>query len=416
MEIIGTITKFGTGRNNDCGSLITNSGDSYGFNLNNIIDAELHALLINKKRNTDSIIEVLFTPDVYVNRIGYEKKIANSIHLKNADNCIVNDKNDIGYKNGTKHFLSTSEQINHMKKQGILFDQEDYETAFRALTSHSNYFRLRSFRNGFKKTLIDDFKVFDNLKFSTLYELYLMDNLFREVFLELTLDIENAAKLALLHKAEEFEDDPYRLVNNYLNEKSIDTISGKLKGIDIATIEDNKDNNPYIGGLIEKYKVSGYPIWAFLELLTFGNFNYFYIYSAVYFNDSLMKDNFYLLQVVKNLRNACAHGNCILNDLGLIKQRQKINRRVENMIRILPDINLNDSLQLMNNQKVHQIITTLYAHFVFCNQEIYDQHIRNLLNIRDRLTNQLDCYSNGNNNQMFRFTKLFNAVIDSLIE
>lgn len=72
---------------------------------------------------------------------------------------------------------------------------------------------------------------------------------------------------------------------------------------------------PYTGGLIARYADLGFPAWAFIEVVSFGSFLYFYKFCAKRFNDREMLNEFYIFQAVKSLRNACAHNNCILNNL-----------------------------------------------------------------------------------------------------
>lgn len=66
---------------------------------------------------------------------------------------------------------------------------------------------------------------------------------------------------------------------------------------------------------IAKYVDFDFPAWTFIEVVSFGSFLYFYKLSARRFNDREMLNEFYILQAVKSLRNACAHNNCILNNL-----------------------------------------------------------------------------------------------------
>jgi len=70
----------------------------------------------------------------------------------------------------------------------------------------------------------------------------------------------------------------------------------------------------YCGDLIDKYD-GRYPIWVFIEVISFGRLVSFYDFCANRFSDMSMKNNFYRLLTCKEIRNASAHSNCILNDL-----------------------------------------------------------------------------------------------------
>ena len=205
MELIGTITIFGTGMNGDCGSLQTDDGGSFGFNLSNV-DDELYKLLADCDTDVSSIGKVAFTPDKYRTRWGAEKDIARNMHLEKAPESVAEELKETPSTetdDGWKVLLTTDEQISHMASQGVAFGPSDHEAAIRYLEFRNNYFRVRSFRSGFKRTVSDGSKVFEDLSFTTLAELSDIDAIVRETFLHLTLDIERAAKMELLRKADE---------------------------------------------------------------------------------------------------------------------------------------------------------------------------------------------------------------------
>ena len=52
-----------------------------------------------------------------------------------------------------------------------------------------------------------------------------------------------------------------------------------------------------------------------MEVVAFGTFLSFYKFSSERFRSKTLRDEFYLLQSVKSIRNACAHNNCILNNM-----------------------------------------------------------------------------------------------------
>ena len=55
------------------------------------------------------------------------------------------------------------------------------------------------------------------------------------------------------------------------------------------------------------------PVWVLVELLTFGDF--MKLYSYYYTKNPNPPVNYKILNLVRNLRNGCAHNNCILADL-----------------------------------------------------------------------------------------------------
>lgn len=71
-------------------------------------------------------------------------------------------------------------------------------------------------------------------------------------------------------------------------------------------------NFSYNSQIIAKYHPR-YPIWAFLEVLTFGDFIKFYRYYYTQHNIKIPFPEH--LESARILRNATAHNNCLLNNL-----------------------------------------------------------------------------------------------------
>lgn len=74
-----------------------------------------------------------------------------------------------------------------------------------------------------------------------------------------------------------------------------------------------------------------------------------------------MRKDFYILQSVKGLRNACAHNNCIINDMGRGTPQHGASYVVT---RELGNIGINRTMRTrkLSNERFIQIATTLYMH------------------------------------------------------
>ena len=66
--------------------------------------------------------------------------------------------------------------------------------------------------------------------------------------------------------------------------------------------------------LIRKYR-DEMPLWAFLEVVSFGTFVGLVKFCADRWGDDALLVRHYLLKKGKSIRNASAHSLCILNDL-----------------------------------------------------------------------------------------------------
>lgn len=73
------------------------------------------------------------------------------------------------------------------------------------------------------------------------------------------------------------------------------------------------NKNPYCSGLVSSFS-DDMPIWAYVELANFGDIKDLIKYYSNKTGWSIGID-LDTLDRVRQLRNACAHGNCIINDL-----------------------------------------------------------------------------------------------------
>ena len=228
---------------------------------------------------------------------------------------ILYTKNVISSKRGKvmyekiKPMLSANEQINHLKNKGITFNLPTESEAKEYLTKNNNFFKLVSYRKNYQKY---DFGLnvgkYINLDFKMLSELAILDMRLRKMLLSIVLDLEHYLKIKILNVIENNSNDGYKDVKEYIDSLNED----EYKKFD-SEISRNS-NSPYCKEIYEKYK-DDYPVWAFLEIIPFGRLINFYSFLAKSIGDKEMIDESFMLKNVRDLRNACAHNNCILNDL-----------------------------------------------------------------------------------------------------
>lgn len=200
-------------------------------------------------------------------------------------------------------------------EKGITFDIMSESEAIKYLKEKNNYFRLASYRKNYVKDINNE--KYLNLDFAYLVELSTLDMYLREILFKMTVDIEHDVKIKLLNDITDNPDeDGYKVVSDYLSGSGsylFNRFKSQLKA-------------SYIGNLIDKYFsfssdafICNCPIWAFLEIITFGDFIKFSKwYISSYLNIKMSnKDKEYIseLNAVRSLRNACAHNNCLILDL-----------------------------------------------------------------------------------------------------
>jgi abortive infection bacteriophage resistance protein len=221
-----------------------------------------------------------------------------------------------------------------------------------------------------------------DLDFAYLQELSTIDMHLRNLITKMCIDIEHDLKVALLKDLENnTSEDGYSVVENFL----------KVNPYIIRSIEATS-TSPFTGNLVYKYfdiqkefntskhryenkiRRIDCPVWVLLELLTFGDFICFYEYY--YATKGQLPISTGLINLVKSLRNGCAHNNCIIADLnpGASKTPPEISRSITNMS------------DITKSQRKKKLSCRVILEFV-CMLHIYDQVVS--VNVKNKRVTEL---------------------------
>lgn len=287
-----------------------------------------------------------------------------------------------------KPMLDAREQIEHLKDRGVKFDLISDSDAEIYLKGNNNYFKLTSYRKNFPKyeNGVNKGK-YINLDFKMLLDMSIIDMRLRKVMLSIVLDLEHYIKVKIINTIERTSKDGYIEVEEYINElKSKDEY-------DSLQIELSKSmNSTYCKEMTQKYH-DDYPVWVFIEIIPFGRLVNFYMFLANKIGDKKMIDEAYLLKNVRELRNACAHNNCILNDL---KSGTAIHKTNYGILKELSNCGIsNDRIsKRMSNVRIQQIITLLYlSKRIITSKGILEFHGNILNELKDRIEHHIEYYS-----------------------
>ena len=267
-----------------------------------------------------------------------------------------------------KPVLSSAQLIQKMKdEKGITFCIVSEKEAEEYLFNINNFLRTASYRKNYQKYQKGSNEgKYINLDFAYLKELSTIDMHFRMEIIHLCIDIEHDLKVKILQEVEKSNIDGYSVVREFL---------AKNEGI-VKKIAANC-SSPFTCNLIQKYftveeeiepirnkkvniisKYDDCPIWVFLELITFGDLIYFYTFfcEQMEIRPIISKS---LLHLVKNLRNGCAHNNCILANLSAetSKTPPEISRAVSG-IKIAKD----QRRKKLTCRPVLEFVTLLYVY------------------------------------------------------
>lgn len=251
--------------------------------------------------------------------------------------------------------LSLDEQIQHLKGKGILFNIMDEGSAKQYLKYNNNYYKLTSFRKNYDKHPGGENKSkYIRLEFTYLVDMSIIDMRLRYRIVEMALDIEHHMKLQLLRKM-------MSMMRMVIKLSKIILIHWTI-GIRKIFSEINRNKRSiYCRDIIEKYE-GNYPVWAFIEIVSFGELVGFYHYCAKRYSGKEMIDDYYRLLTCKKIRNGAAHSNSILNDLRPHTAEYHTNKEIIKELIDILHMNSNFRKNKMSNARIQQIITLLYMH------------------------------------------------------
>ena len=110
------------------------------------------------------------------------------------------------------------------------------------------------------------------------------------------------------------------------------------------------------------------------------------------FNDREMLNEFYIIQAVKSLRNACAHNNCILNNLSAGKPIYEPWHDVMQELSGISSIGPGQRRAKMSNDRMQQIVTTLYTHRKLASRGVSEHRADSLALFVERMNKHVDYY------------------------
>ena len=302
--------------------------------------------------------------------------------------------------------LTANELIEHLYEKGVKFNMISKSDAQKYLEDNNNYFKLVSYRKNFPKyEKGENIGKYIDLDFKMLMDLSIVDMRIRKTMLSIVLDLEHYAKVKLLSKIENSSKDGYTIVEKYIQDLKNKNEYQYLK----QELDKNKTGT-YCGDLVTKYD-GEYPIWVFVEVIPFGRLIKFYRFVADKLQDRKMIDESYMLMDVRELRNACAHNNCIINDLKAYTSQYSANYRVLNAVaKIGVSKKVRDNK--LSNIRMKQLITLLYLNKnIVTSEGVLKHQTESLQKLKGRIEHHIDYYDTNQLIQTnFRF---LNKIIDN---
>ncbi len=323
-----------------------------------------------------------------------------------------------------KPMLGVDDLILHMKSKGISFNEISEEDAKAYLHKNNNYFKLTSYRKNYiKHTQGSKTGQYVKLDFAYLVELARIDVNLRQTILGMCLDIEHFLKVQLIRAIEQDpNEDGYSIVLDYILDNGTDEFAKRAENASYRSNTISKklkqnQNNPYCGGLISKYH-DEMPVWAFIEIISFGDLLRFIEYVSCKIGWKLPVD-IKTLDRVRQIRNAAAHNNGIINDLtpnfiaGTKAPDCSEPVYITKFMRSA-GVNKNTMEKKLSNRRFSQIIHLLFAYNAIVTSANSRQQrfseLKNLVNVR--MLSKKEYFAS---NQLLNSTyKVLSTVVNSL--
>ncbi len=258
-----------------------------------------------------------------------------------------------------KQLLSIEELIQHMKNRGITFNEISENDAKQFLQNNNYYMKLAAYRANYDKC--DTGKrqgQYKKLDFGYLKELSTIDMYLRYIVMDMCLDIEHVIKVRLIKNiTNNPSEDGYDIVRKFITQDDNLRI--------LKNIRSHKSGE-YCKDLIEKY-YPYFPVWVFVELISFGDLLYFCSFYEKIYGVQIINNK--LMNTVRDVRNAAAHSNCLLNKMTeKIDSTKQVNNEISSFIIGMKNISKTSRVNNLSYKFTNSFVTVLYVYDSLMNE------------------------------------------------
>lgn len=258
-----------------------------------------------------------------------------------------------------KQLLSIEELIQHMKNRGITFNEISENDAKQFLQNNNYYMKLAAYRANYDKC--DTGKrqgQYKKLDFGYLKELSTIDMYLRYIVKDMCLDIEHVIKVRLIKNiTNNPSEDGYDIVRKFIAQDDNLRI--------LKNIRSHKSGE-YCKDLIEKY-YPYFPVWVFVELISFGDLLYFCSFYEKIYGVQIINNK--LMNTVRDVRNAAAHSNCLLNKMTeKIDSTKQVNNEISSFIIGMKNISKTSRVNNLSYKFTNSFVTVLYVYDSLMNE------------------------------------------------
>ena len=263
-----------------------------------------------------------------------------------------------------KQCITVDEQIALLKNHGVSFDLMSEAEAREFLYSRSYFFKIKSYERNYTRIEKDRSYTYSGLDFGHLVELSYIDFTLSRICLSLALSTEHFLKVRL-----------NQLIMNDPKPDLSEVLVRRILNGDTSSIR----SNPYTEDMW--VACDGNPsIWHLWELLPLNE--HIRLYSSYFDYREESAPFAHLLLIVRKLRNAVSHGNCLLADVSRPSEQrrqsggQKYDKEVTlaalRMCEVSPRRNSGKKKAL--NEALDRLVVNNFAAALLCHLEFADSH------------------------------------------
>lgn len=203
------------------------------------------------------------------------------------------------------HYLNVHEQVNYLKERNVAFNLMN-ETAAKDILLHESYFhKLLNYKNVLSRFRYGDSDDFNGIEFNDLVELSNVDTRLRELFNDITLEIEHYFKVLILRHV----DCNTKRCNHYFYYDIVDI--DKIYRINSRMNKRIKNYNDFYSRKQLKKFPDQKPIWVLNEYLSFGEVLEIFTEYKRKYRLKEFDQLIYYLKEAKLIRNITAHNNTL---------------------------------------------------------------------------------------------------------
>lgn len=290
-------------------------------------------------------------------------------------------------------------------EKGVHFNLMTEIDAENYLSIKNNYLRTASYRKNYDKHQTGELEgKYINLDFAYLTELSTLDMSLRSHILPMCIDIEHAMKVKVVSAIEvnphedgytivdEFLDE-YPHIRNSIEEKADSIFTGELidKYFNLCFVFNNKD--PKKVTYRTYIESCDCPVWVLVEIIGFNSLiKFIQFYNRKYPNSIAIDCN--ILNPIRSLRNACAHNNCLLNNMRPCSTQPS--PAISNFVASIPTVAKEERRKKLKCRPLFEFTCLMYLYNAVVTDSVRERRMNELKKfIDDRLFKHSDYFTNN---------------------